>query len=70
MKIHYSILIQWSDKDECYIASLPEFGVHANTHGETYEEALRNAKEVLGLLIEKTEFLPVPQTYEIARATV
>jgi len=24
MKPHYSILIQWSDADQCYIASLPE----------------------------------------------
>ena len=69
MKIHYSILIQWSDGDKCYIASLPEFGAYANTHGETYEEALKNAKEVLGLLVEKTESLPKPQTYTAEHAT-
>ncbi|HAN72972.1 MAG TPA: hypothetical protein DCQ51_03635 [Planktothrix sp. UBA8407] len=29
------------------MASLPEWGEYARTHGETYEEALENAKEVL-----------------------
>jgi|AGSF01.1.fsa_nt_gi Uncharacterized conserved protein len=43
----YSILIQWSEEDQAYIASLPEWGEYARTHGETYEEALENAKEVL-----------------------
>ena len=35
------------------IASLPEFGAYANTHGATYEEALRNAQEVLSLLVAR-----------------
>lgn len=52
MTQRYSILIQWSDEDQVYIASLPEFGPYAHTHGKTYEEALKNAKEVLELLIE------------------
>ena len=55
--------------DKCYMASLPEFGAYANTHGETHEKALRNAKEVLGLLIEETKSLPMPQTYNMAHVT-
>ncbi len=51
------------------MASLPEFGAYANTHGEAYEKALRNAKEVLGLLIEETKSLPMPQTYNMAHVT-
>ncbi|QSV52793.1 MAG: type II toxin-antitoxin system HicB family antitoxin [Dolichospermum sp. UKL201] len=43
----YSILIQWSQEDQAYIAFLPEWGKYAKTHGESYEEALENAKEVL-----------------------
>ncbi|WP_424948002.1 type II toxin-antitoxin system HicB family antitoxin [Candidatus Spongiihabitans sp.] len=70
MKIHYSILIQWSDEDKCYIASLPEFGAYTNTHGETYEEAFQNAKEVLSLLMEETKSLPRPQTYEMTHVAV
>ncbi|CCQ68424.1 MULTISPECIES: type II toxin-antitoxin system HicB family antitoxin [Crocosphaera] len=48
----YTILIQWSEEDQKYIVSLPEFGPYAHTHGDTYEEALKNAQEVLELLIE------------------
>lgn len=65
MKTQYSILIQWSDADQCYIASLPEFGAFAKTHGASYEEALQNAKTVLGLLVEETEPLPAPAVYEV-----
>ncbi len=63
MNVHYSILIQWSEDDQCYVASLPEFGPYAHTHGETYEKALENAKEVLDLLIADKSSLPNPQTY-------
>jgi predicted RNase H-like HicB family nuclease len=52
LKNPYSIIIQWSEEDEKYIASLPEFGPYAHTHGESYEEALKNAQEVLELLRE------------------
>ena len=64
MKSRYSILIQWSDEDECYIVSLPEFGKYARTHGDTYEEAIKNAQEVLELLIEDNNNLPQPNIYE------
>ena len=63
MKVYYSILIQWSEEDQSYVASLPEFGPYALTHGATYEEALRNAREVLDLLIEDTSPLPSPRTF-------
>ena len=52
MNNQYSIIIQWSDEDQKYVVSLPEFGPYAHTHGDTYEEALKNAQEVLELLIE------------------
>jgi predicted RNase H-like HicB family nuclease len=45
--MNYSILIQWSKLDGVFVASLPEWGAYAKAHGETYELALRNAKEVL-----------------------
>ncbi|CAK0743178.1 antitoxin HicB [Gammaproteobacteria bacterium] len=70
MKVHYSILIQWSEQDESYVASLPEFGPYALTHGATYEEALKNAKEVLELLIEDTLPLPNPRIFHIAATQV
>ena len=52
MNHQYSIIIQWSDEDQKYIVSLPEFGPYAHTHGNSYEEALKNGQEVLELLIE------------------
>lgn len=63
MNFHYSILIQWSDEDKKYVVSLPEFGPYAHTHGSTYEEALKNAEEVLELLVEtyQAEGKPLPQ---------
>jgi predicted RNase H-like HicB family nuclease len=64
MNVPYSILIQWSDEDQCYVASLPEFGPYALTHGATYDEALQNGKEVLGLLMQDTSPLPCPQTFD------
>lgn len=66
----YSILIQWSENDRAYIASLPEWGKYAKTHGETYEEALENAKEVLEDLVyaynETGKPLPEPKTLQLA----
>ena len=58
----YSILINWSDADRCFIVTLAEFG-GCKTHGETYEEAAKNGREVLELLIEtyKEEGWPLPQ---------
>ncbi|MDX2229581.1 MAG: type II toxin-antitoxin system HicB family antitoxin [Leptolyngbyaceae cyanobacterium bins.349] len=68
MKSRYSILIQWSDEDQKYVVSLPEFGPYAHTHGDTYEEAVKNAEEVLELLIETYQEdgrpLPSPKTLQ------
>ncbi|UBF26269.1 type II toxin-antitoxin system HicB family antitoxin [Kovacikia minuta CCNUW1] len=69
MKFHYSILIQWSDEDQKYVVSLPEFGPYAHTHGDTYDEAVKNAQEVLELLIktyeEQGKPLPQPATLQL-----
>ncbi len=64
----YTIVIQWSEEDQCYVVLLPEFTdiMQPCTHGETYEEALKNAQEVLEMLIESSladgESLPEPKT--------
>ncbi len=64
MKQNYTIVIQWSDEDNCYVVSLPEWGEFCHTHGETQEEALKNAQEVLELLVDSAlkdnEPLPKP----------
>jgi len=58
----YSIIIEWSSKDNKYIVTLPEFP-NCHTDGKTYQEALRNAQEALELLVESYEALglPLPQ---------
>lgn len=51
----YTITIQWSDENNCYLVYLPEFKnstYQPVTHGETYKKALSNALEVLEMLIE------------------
>ncbi|HTL89387.1 MAG TPA: type II toxin-antitoxin system HicB family antitoxin [Leptolyngbya sp.] len=71
----YTIVIQWSDEDQCYVVSLPDFTdvMQPVTHGETYEEAFQNAQEVLELLVDSAiaegEPLPEPQTYGKALQT-
>ena len=67
MSNHYSVKVQWSDEDNAFLVILPEFGPEPQTHGDTYEEAMKNAREVLELLIETHEAegwpLPQPQTF-------
>lgn len=64
----YTVIIQWSEEDQCYVVLLPEFTnvMQPCTHGDTYEEALKNAQEVLEMLIEAAlengESLPEPRT--------
>ena len=43
-------MLQWSDEDDCYIATLPAWQ-NARTHGRSLEEASKNAHEVLSMLI-------------------
>lgn len=58
---HYSMIIQWSIEDKVYIVTVPELP-GCVTHGETYEEAVRNAQDVIELWIEANEELgrPIP----------
>jgi predicted RNase H-like HicB family nuclease len=55
--------IRWSDEDQCYIVWLPEFGDTCHTHGKTYEEAAKNGREVLELLVQGEHELPRPFLY-------
>lgn len=67
MNSQYTIIIQWSDDDQCYVVSLPEWGEFCHTHGDTYTEALANAQEVLEMLITSAlannEPLPAAQLF-------
>jgi antitoxin HicB len=61
--IKYSVIIQWSEEDQLYIVSFPEWGPGAHTHGKTYVEAAQNAQEVLELLMDGEESLPEPDLF-------
>lgn len=75
---HYSMLIRWSDEDQLFLVSLPEWeGALGNwdsaTHGDTYEAAAANGHEVLTMLIEhrleSRRRLPEPQVFADARTS-
>ncbi len=73
MKSPYTIVILWSDEDQCYLVHLPEFpNQKFHTHGDTYEEALKNAQEVLELLIEeyKEDGKTLPQPLSVNQLAI
>jgi predicted RNase H-like HicB family nuclease len=47
----YRVEIEWSDEDRVYIARVPDLKGLA-THGDTREEALRNAREAIAGYLE------------------
>lgn len=64
------MLVQWSDEDQAYLVTLPEWADHVLrpvTHGETYEEAIRNGHEAHEALIASAhkhqEPLPEPRVF-------
>ena len=68
--IHYSMRIEWSEEDQAYLLTLPEWAdrvVMPATHGRTYNETVQHGQEVLELLINSAsrdgEPLPPPKTH-------
>ena len=61
----YSMIIQWSEEDKVYLATLPEFD-GALTHGSTYEEAAKMGAEVIETFIElfEADGKPLPKPHE------
>jgi predicted RNase H-like HicB family nuclease len=58
----YEIIIYWDKQDLVYIAEVPELPGCA-AHGNTYDEALNNAKEAIQLWIDTANEFgdPVPE---------
>lgn len=60
----YQMVLLWSAEDGCYVVTLPAWQ-NARTHGATLEEATRNGRQVLGMLIEAArrsgETIPAPE---------
>jgi predicted RNase H-like HicB family nuclease len=65
--LRYSMRFEWSDEDQVFVVSLPEWGDLVHTHGATYEEALQQGKELIEGLVavrqERGEPLPRPLVF-------
>jgi predicted RNase H-like HicB family nuclease len=58
----YEIIIYWSSEDNAYVAEVPEL-LGCMADGKTYQEALRNAEQIIEEWIETAMGLgrPIPQ---------
>ena len=58
----YEIIIYWSKEDEAFIAEVPELS-GCIAHGESPEDALKNAKEAIQLWIDTAKEFgdPIPE---------
>ena len=58
---YYSMVIQWSDEDLAYIVTVPELP-GCQTHGSTYEEAVKQGQEAIESWVTVAQALgrPVP----------
>ena len=70
---HYSVTLEWDDVDHIYVVTLPEFG-GCHTHGATLEEAVRNASEVIEMLVDDARAhgkpLPPPRHFKLEKEPV
>jgi predicted RNase H-like HicB family nuclease len=71
----YSMLIRWSDDNQAYIVSFPEWeaaGHIGHVHGKTYGEAARQGEELLDNLMEWAkqdgDLVPPPDVFTEASA--
>ena len=58
----YEIIIFWSEEDKAYVADVPQLpGCMA--HGKTYEHALKNARQAVGLWLKTAKEFndPIPE---------
>jgi predicted RNase H-like HicB family nuclease len=63
----YTMVIQWSDEDQAYLVSLPDWEGRVHnpvTHGDTYQEAVGNGLDAITALtasaLKHGESLPEP----------
>lgn len=62
MSIKYELIIYWSEEDQAFIVEVPELAGCA-ADGETYEQAVANARQVISEWIETAQELgrPIPE---------
>lgn len=62
MSINYELIIYWSKEDQAFVVEVPELpGCMAD--GETYEQAVKNAQQVIAEWLETARELgrPIPE---------
>jgi predicted RNase H-like HicB family nuclease len=63
------MVIQWSEEDKVFMVVLPEFE-NAKAHGETYERALKEGKDLIESFImwyqQDGRTLPPPRYFDFA----
>ena len=63
---HYSMIIEWSDEDQAFIVTVPELP-GCRTHGDTYEEAVKQGIDAIEGWIEVAKDmgwpLPTPKKF-------
>ena len=52
--LHYSMQVQWSDKDQVFIITIPELP-GCKVRGKSQDETLELAKEAIGAWIENAQ---------------
>ncbi|MDB9310745.1 type II toxin-antitoxin system HicB family antitoxin [Aphanizomenon sp. CS-733/32] len=69
----YSMIVQWSDEDQLFLVTIPEFShlvIMPCTHGKTRQEAIHNGGEVIRMYLEaweaEGESIPEASTLQIA----
>jgi antitoxin HicB len=54
----YSMLVQWSEDDQLFLVTIPEFAERVFmpcTHGKTRAEAISNGEDVVAMYLEAWE---------------
>lgn len=69
---HYSMNIQWSEDDQLFLVSIPEFEdlvLMPCTHGQTREQAIQNGEDVIEMYLEAWQVegvtIPQPKTVQL-----
>jgi predicted RNase H-like HicB family nuclease len=69
----YSMIIQWSDEDQLFLVTIPEFSdrvIMPCTYGKTRQEAIANGEEVIEMYLEawenEGEVIPQPSKLQTA----
>ncbi len=69
--LHYSMIIEWEPKGQVFVVTVPELP-GCRTHGETYEQAVQQGREVIEGWIDAMRHwghpIPPPRYYFIDQA--